>query len=257
MARTAIRRRGRLLRMATPFLAPLSRPEAWLFARGGYSIDDLLGTDFERCLEAMFVRLGYQVERTETYDFGADLLLTKQGLRTAVQAKRQEGPVGERAVQQVLAGRVHYKCDGAQVVTNSELMPRAHKLASECEVRVVERPELTRLLQLAGMVESPVLLDPPLCRCGVRLVPRSGPFGQFWGCANFPRGCRFHASYKYSLILRALPWSQISPPTAGAPPELDEGPGASSISVVELVRRRWWATGARGRAASSNVVNRG
>jgi restriction system protein len=244
--------------MATPFPAPLSRPEAWLFARGGYSIDDLLGTEFERCLEAMFVRLGYQAERTETYDFGADLLLTKQGLRTAVQAKRQEGPVGERAVQQVLAGRVHYQCDGAQVVTNSELMPRARKLASECEVRVVERPELTRLLQLAGMVESPVLLDPPPCnRCGVRLVPRSGPFGPFWGCRNFPQGCHHRAPYRYSLVLRALQWSQISRPTAAAPPELVDRPGASSISVVELVRRRWWAPGARGRAAASNLVKRG
>jgi hypothetical protein len=31
--------------------------------------------------------------------------------------------VGERAVQQVLVGRVHYRCDSAVVVTNSVLMP--------------------------------------------------------------------------------------------------------------------------------------
>jgi len=60
-------------RQATPHGHPVpgaAEPSrAWLFGPRWFSIDDLLGTDFERCLEAMFVRLGYQVERTETYDF--------------------------------------------------------------------------------------------------------------------------------------------------------------------------------------------
>jgi HJR/Mrr/RecB family endonuclease len=38
----------------------------------------------------MFHLLGYAVELMEYYDHGADLLLTKDGARTAVQAKRME-----------------------------------------------------------------------------------------------------------------------------------------------------------------------
>jgi hypothetical protein len=195
--------------VAVPLASPV-QADAWRLAHVGADVDTLTGIDFEHCIGAMFVRLGYQVQFTETFDFGADLLVTKDGNRTAVQAKRQESPVGERAFQQVLAGRIHYQCDSAAVVTNSELMPRARRLAAECGVSIMERPHLTRMLEMAAMLESPRLLDPPLCsRCGIRLVNRSGRYGPFWGCANFPRGCHSRAELRYSLIL-SLPPSQAA-----------------------------------------------
>jgi hypothetical protein len=111
----------------------------------------------------------------------------------------------------VLAGRAYYHCDSATVVTNSELMSRARKLAAESGVSIMERPALTRMLQKAGMLESPRLLGPPLCgRCGIPLVWRSGRYGPFWGCSNFPRGCGYRAEIRNSLIL-SLPPSQPPP----------------------------------------------
>jgi restriction system protein len=184
---------------------PLALPvqaDAWLLAHIGADVDALTGIDFEQCVGAMFSRLGYEVEFTETYDFGADLIVARDGNRTAVQAKRQDARVGERAFQQVLEGRIHYECDSATVVTNSELMSRARRVAAECGVSVLERTHLTRMLQMAAMVESPRLLDPPLCsRCGIHLVRRSGQYGPFWGCSNFPRGCKVRAEFRYALIL--------------------------------------------------------
>jgi len=29
----------------------------------------------------------------------------------------------------------------------------------------------------------------PICDCGGPMVPRSGPFGDFYGCVNYPNGC--------------------------------------------------------------------
>lgn len=29
----------------------------------------------------------------------------------------------------------------------------------------------------------------PICDCGIKMVPRSGQYGDFFGCANFPNGC--------------------------------------------------------------------
>jgi DNA-directed RNA polymerase subunit RPC12/RpoP len=29
----------------------------------------------------------------------------------------------------------------------------------------------------------------PRCSCGVKMVLRSGPYGSFYGCANYPDGC--------------------------------------------------------------------
>ncbi|MCU7711134.1 hypothetical protein OK414_03640 [Priestia sp. JV24] len=30
----------------------------------------------------------------------------------------------------------------------------------------------------------------PFCDCGLRMVPRSGPYGKFYGCSKYPRGCK-------------------------------------------------------------------
>lgn len=29
----------------------------------------------------------------------------------------------------------------------------------------------------------------PTCDCGLKMVPRSGPYGNFYGCSKYPRGC--------------------------------------------------------------------
>lgn len=29
----------------------------------------------------------------------------------------------------------------------------------------------------------------PICDCGIKMVPRSGQYGSFFGCAKFPNGC--------------------------------------------------------------------
>lgn len=29
----------------------------------------------------------------------------------------------------------------------------------------------------------------PICKCGLKMVPRSGPYGDFFGCRNYPNGC--------------------------------------------------------------------
>jgi restriction system protein len=195
-------------------VVPLALPvqaDAWLLAHVGADVDALTGIDFERCVGAMFIRLDYEVEFTETYDFGADLIVSRDGNRTAVQAKRQDARVGEHAFQQVLEGRIYYHCDSATVVTNSELISRARKVAVECGVSVLERTHLTRMLQMAAMLESPRLLDPPLCtRCEIPLVRRSGRYGPFWGCSNFPRGCHFKADFRYSLILSLPPIQAVT-----------------------------------------------
>jgi len=62
-------------------------------ARSGiWEIDRMDGLTFERFLEGLFQGLGFRVERTRFRgDYGADLLLWKEGVRTVVQAKRGPG----------------------------------------------------------------------------------------------------------------------------------------------------------------------
>lgn len=30
----------------------------------------------------------------------------------------------------------------------------------------------------------------PICDCGTRMIPRSGPYGDFFGCSKYPKGCK-------------------------------------------------------------------
>ena len=52
-------------------------------------IDHMDGITFEKYLEALFEKLGYRVERTQYVgDYGADLITSKDGIKTVIQAKR-------------------------------------------------------------------------------------------------------------------------------------------------------------------------
>jgi len=46
-----------------------------------------------------------------TGDYGADLILTKDRQRIAVQANRYRGSVGVQAVQEGLSGQAYYRCE--------------------------------------------------------------------------------------------------------------------------------------------------
>ena len=65
---------------------------------------------------------------------GIDILATKKGLLYGFQCKEFTSPVGNRAVQEVLAGKVYYNCDMAVVLTNSIFTKSAEELASKSNV---------------------------------------------------------------------------------------------------------------------------
>ena len=64
---------------------------------------------FERTLAELFTLLGYDVEQTETFDNGADLILSDNGQSTAVEAKRSSFAVGITAVRQLHDGKAGYR----------------------------------------------------------------------------------------------------------------------------------------------------
>ncbi len=110
-------------------------------------IDSLDGVEFEAYLQGLFTAMGYQVEGTpSTGDFGGDLILTKDGERTVVQAKRWQGTVGTDAVQEVLSGQAYYQCDHAWVVTNSSYSRKAKELAMSTRVLLVDRGALAKMI---------------------------------------------------------------------------------------------------------------
>ena len=118
------------------------------FRRSGIlSVDQMDGVTFEHRLESLYEFLGYTVETTKTSgDFGADLVLVKNGERTVVQAKRYSSNVGLEAIQESVAAKAMYQATKAVVATNSYYTKAARELAAANNVELIERPQLTAML---------------------------------------------------------------------------------------------------------------
>lgn len=120
-----------------------------------HELDNLGGVEFEKYLAGLFRKQGYEAELTpSTGDYGADLVLSKEGKRIAVQAKRYVGSVGVSAVQEALSGMAYYKCHSAWVVTTGTFTPNALELAEKSNARLISRTELGTLIVRAAEING-------------------------------------------------------------------------------------------------------
>lgn len=132
---------------------------ARLAKSGIAELDKLGGEDFEKYLELLFRKLDYKVMRTPYQgDYGADLVLQKDGVQTVVQAKRYDRSVGVKAIQEAVAAKEYYKANQAMVVTNSYYSQQAKKLAAANQVELWDRDKLVNLL--LSMQQMPATVAP-------------------------------------------------------------------------------------------------
>lgn len=124
--------------------------ERKLYLRSRISaIDHMSGEAFERLLKAHFEQLGYRAALTpKTNDYGADLVLQKGGVKTIVQAKRYQGKIGNKAVQEIVAAKGHYRATSCMVVTNSYFTANARQLAADNNVILWDRKTLIQNFQI-------------------------------------------------------------------------------------------------------------
>jgi len=119
---------------------------------GIFEIDQMTGEDFEERLKILFTNLGYKANRTVSGstkpDYGADLIIEKNGIKTVVQAKRWRTDffVGEGAVREAYSAKNYYNCTEAMVVTNTNFSNMAWNLAKVNNVKLWNRPYLIRML---------------------------------------------------------------------------------------------------------------
>jgi restriction system protein len=110
-------------------------------------LDQLSGVEFEAFLAGLFRSQGYAAELTPTSgDYGADLILSKDGRSIAVQAKRYMGSVGVQAVQEALSGQAYYQCQTAWVITTGVFTTNALELAQKSGVKMIGRSEIGNLM---------------------------------------------------------------------------------------------------------------
>ncbi|MCJ1998683.1 restriction endonuclease [Lactococcus paracarnosus] len=113
-------------------------------------IDFMDGFEFERFLSTLFLKLGFKRNVTKkTGDQGADLIVDKDGVSYAVQAKRYSSPVGNKAVQEAISGKAYYETNHAMVVTTSHYTRQAQELARKSGVILWNRDKLFNIIKEA------------------------------------------------------------------------------------------------------------
>jgi hypothetical protein len=97
------------------------------------------GIEFEQLVERLLSSAGATVRRTPvTGDQGVDLLADYAGVTVAIQCKRSGSSIGNKAVQEVNAGRGFYSASSAWVVSDAPFTKGARQLASSLDVELVQ-----------------------------------------------------------------------------------------------------------------------
>ncbi len=105
------------------------------------------GDIFEEFLKNVFDCLGYRVKRIgKCGDQGVDLVVEKDGIRLAVQAKGYANSVGNDAVQQAHAGLTFHRCHRCAVITNSTFTPSAIELARRVGCILIDGSQINALI---------------------------------------------------------------------------------------------------------------
>jgi restriction endonuclease Mrr len=112
------------------------------------NFENLTGYEFEGYLKGLFNLLGYTVVQTSlSGDQGADLIMSKDGEKVVVQAKKVNDKVSNKAIQEVVAARNHYKAGKAMVVTNSSFTKSAIELSLSNNVDLWDGLKLKSIIQ--------------------------------------------------------------------------------------------------------------
>ncbi|MUM78290.1 hypothetical protein GKC30_11655 [Pseudodesulfovibrio sp. F-1] len=92
---------------------------------------DMDPLDFEDFIAYLFVKKGYEVQPTSySGDYGADIIVSKNGTKIAVQVKRyhKKNKVDVKNVNQVIGAKSYYGCNSALIITTSDFTKPAHNL---------------------------------------------------------------------------------------------------------------------------------
>ena len=119
----------------------LSSPYAGLHIDPFNGNKDITGKEYEVLCAKYLGSLGYSnIETTkQSGDQGVDIIAYKKGYKYAIQCKYYKSPVGNSAIQEVVAGASFYQCHKTIVITNSSFTRGAIDLAKSNNVILMPR----------------------------------------------------------------------------------------------------------------------
>ena len=159
---------------------------------------------FEKLVALVYRKHGYDVARRggANPDGGIDLVIEKDGQRSAVQCKQwKTWNVGVKAMREFLGALIDAEIQKGIFITLCGYSAEAKQLAEKHGIEIVNETGLARMLESTDAESDPeslaILRDPrKFCpKCESEMVLRtagkgSGAGKQFWGCSTYPR-CNF------------------------------------------------------------------
>jgi restriction system protein len=104
------------------------------------------GTDYEHLCAALLRKAGWSTQMTKgSGDQGADVIAKRGGRRIVVQCKFYSKPVGNKAVQEVVAAKQFVGADLAIVASNQSFTGSARKLAAANAVLLLHHDQLATI----------------------------------------------------------------------------------------------------------------
>jgi len=111
--------------------------------------EDMSPEEFEHYCAAVLRESNWNARVTKlSGDQGVDIVADKRGTRIVVQCKKHSKPIGNRAVQEVVAGIAHQDAKRGVVVATSEYTPSAVKLAASNQVLLLHHSQLPKIDRL-------------------------------------------------------------------------------------------------------------
>jgi len=104
------------------------------------------GIKFENHCKEILKQNGWEVKETpSTGDQGVDLIASIDGLRICIQCKDHEKAIGNKAVQEISAGKLFWKGTHAILVSKSGFTKSAQQLAKSNKVELINEYQLKDL----------------------------------------------------------------------------------------------------------------
>lgn len=166
-------------------------------------IQDLEWKRFEELSVAYYLEKGIKAETTQLgADGGIDIKLYQDDTgkpTTIIQCKSWASQVGVKPIREFLGVMTHEKIAKGFYMTSSSYTNEAIEIAKSNQITLINGEMILMMIQRLSPESQQKLLSlatsgdykTPTCpSCGIKMVKRPSKKGDFWGCLNYPKGCR-------------------------------------------------------------------